>query len=133
MAAEESGPDAARSPGLLASLRNLAATAVGILQTRLELLAIEVEEERLRLLQILFWAVIAVFFLVLGILMVALFFVVLFWDTHRVLVTGMLAALFLVLGVVTGLAVRSRARAKSKLFSASLAELDKDREQLTLR
>ena len=133
MAAEESGPDAAQSPGLLASLRNLAATAVGILQTRLELLATEVEEERLRLLQIVFWAVIAVFFLVLGILMVTLFFVVLFWDTHRVLVTGMLAALFLALGVVTGLAVRSRARAKSKLFSASLAELAKDREQLTSR
>lgn len=131
MAAEESGPDAAQSPGLLASLRNLAATAVGVLQTRLELLATEVEEERLRLLQIVFWAVIAVFFLVLGILMVTLFFVVLFWDTHRVLVTGILAALFLALGVVTGLAVRSRARAKSKLFSASLAELAKDREQLT--
>lgn len=133
MAAEESGPDAAQSPGLLASLRNLAATAVGVLQTRLELLATEVEEERLRLLQIVFWAVIAVFFLVLGILMVTLFFVVLFWDTHRVLVTGILAALFLALGVVTGLAVRSRARAKSKLFSASLAELAKDREQLISR
>ena len=133
MAAEESGPDAAQSPGLLASLRNLAATAVGILQTRLELLATEVEEERLRLLQIVFWAVIAVLFLVLGILMATLFFVVLLWDTHRVLVTGMLAALYLALGVVIGLAVRSRARAKSKLFSASLAELAKDREQLTSR
>lgn len=133
MAAEDSGPDAAASPGLLASLRNLAATAVGILQTRLELLATEVEEERLRVLQIVFWAVIAVFFLVLGVLMVTLFFVVLFWDTHRVLVTGMSAALYLMLAVAIGLAVRSKARAKSKLFSASLAELAKDRERLTSR
>ncbi len=133
MAAEESGPDAAQSPGLLASLRNLAATAVGILKTRLELLATEVEEERLRLLQILFWAVIAVLFLALGILMVTLFFIVLFWDTHRVLMTGILAALYFLLAVVIGRAVCSMARAKSKLFSASLAELAKDRERLTSR
>ena len=133
MAAEESGPDAAPSPGLLASLRNLAATAVGILQTRLELLATEVEEERLRLLQIVFWAVIAVFLLALGTLMLTLFVVVLFWDTHRVLVTGMLAALYLMLAAAIGLAVRNKARAKSKLFSASLAELAKDREQLISR
>jgi len=131
--AEESGPDAAPSHGLLASLRNLAATAVGILQTRLELLATEVEEERLRLLQIALWAVIAVFLLALGILTLTLFVVILFWDTHRVLVTGLLAVLYLVLGAAIGLAARSKARAKSKLFSASLAELAKDREQLTLR
>ncbi|OGA53958.1 MAG: hypothetical protein A3F74_11595 [Betaproteobacteria bacterium RIFCSPLOWO2_12_FULL_62_58] len=133
MPAEESGPDAAPSHGLLASLRNLAATAVGILQTRLELLATEVEEERLRLLQIALWAVIAVFLLALGILTLTLFVVILFWDTHRVLVTGLLAVLYLVLGAAIGLAARSKARAKSKLFSASLAELAKDREQLTLR
>jgi len=131
--AEESGPDAAPSHGLLASLRNLAATAVGILQTRLELLATEVEEERLRLLQIALWAVIAVFLLALGILTLTLFVVILFWDTHRVLVIGLLAVLYLVLGAAIGLAARSKARAKSKLFSASLAELAKDREQLTLR
>ena len=133
MPAEESGPDAAPSHGLLASLRNLAATAVGILQTRLELLATEVEEERLRLLQIALWAVIAVFLLALGILTLTLFVVILFWDTHRVLVTGLLAVLYLVLGAAIGLAARSKARAKSKLFSASLAELAKDREQLTSR
>ena len=133
VAAEESGPDAAASPGLLASLRNLAATAVQILQTRLELFATEVEEERLRLAQLVFWAVIAIFLLVLGVLMLTLFVVMLFWDSHRVLVTGLLAAFYLMLAAGIGLAVRSKARAKSKLFSASLAELAKDHEQLTSR
>jgi len=118
---------------LLASLRNLVATAVGILQTRLELLATEIEEECLRLLQITFWAVIAAFLLALGVLMLTLFVVIVFWDTHRVLVTGLLAALYLALGVAIGLAALGKARAKSKLFSASLAELAKDREQLTPR
>ena len=130
MAADESGPDAARSTGLLASLRNLAATVAEVLQTRLELLANEVEEERLRLLQIVSWAAISMFFLALGILMATLFVVVLFWDTHRVLVTGLLAVLYLGAGVAAGLAARRRARGRSKLFSGSLAELAKDREQL---
>lgn len=114
-------------------MRNLAATAVGVLQTRLELLATEVEEERLRLLQIVTWAAISIFLLALGILMATSFLVVVFWDTHRVLVTGLLAVLYLGLGVAAGLAARSRARGRSKLFSGSLAELAKDREQLISR
>ena len=41
------------SPGLLASLRGLAATAVGIAQTRLQLVSNELEEQGIRGLQIL--------------------------------------------------------------------------------
>ena len=132
MPAEESSPDAAQSPGLLASLRNLAATAVGILQTRLELLATEVEEERLRILQLLLWGCAALFFLMLGALMLTLLVVVLFWDSYRVTVILLLAATFLAIGVAVARAVRSKAR-NSRLFSGSLSELSKDREQLTSR
>ena len=132
MAAEESGPDAAQSPGLLASLRNLAATAVGILQTRLELLATEVEEERLRILQLLLWGCAALFFLMLGALMLTLLVVVLFWDSYRAPVILLLAAAFLAIGVAVALAVRGKARS-SRLFSGSLAELSKDREELKAR
>lgn len=133
MAAEESGAEAGQRPGLLASLRNLAATVVGILQARLELLATELEEERLRVVQIAFWALIAIFFIALGVLMLTLFIVVLFWDSHRVLIIALLAAVYLAAGIVLALMVRDKARAKSKLFSASLAELAKDRDQLTSR
>lgn len=130
MAAEESGPGATRSPGLLASLRNFAATLVGVAQTRLELLSNEVEEERLRLLQLLLTAFIALFFFALGIVMLTLAVATLFWDTHRVLVTLLFAVLYLGIGAIFWLMVRSKAREKSRLFSASIAELAKDQQQL---
>lgn len=131
MAEKESGQGPARSPGLLVSLRNLAATLVAVVQTRLELLSTEIEEERLRLLQLMLGAALALFFFALGVLMLTLFVVFLFWDTHRVLVTILFAALYLGIGAILWLIVSSRARGKSKLFSTSIAELAKDRQQLT--
>ncbi len=131
MAAKESGPGAARSPGLFASLRNLAATLIAAAQTRLELLSAEVEEERLRLLQLLLTALIALFFSALGIVMLTLAVAALYWDTHRVLVMILFAVLYLGIAVIFGLVMRSRARTKSRLFSASIAELARDRQHLT--
>lgn len=129
---EERAPGG-QSPGLVQSLRRLAATLVALLQTRLELLATELEEERVRLVQVLLWGCIALAFLLLGVVMLTLFVVVLFWDTHRVLVSGLLALTFIAIGLAAVAVARSRARARSRLFSASLAELANDREQLTPR
>ena len=129
----EEGAPAGQAPGLLQSLRNLLATLVALLQTRLELLATELEEERLRIGQVLLWGCVALVFLVLGAVMLTLFLVVLFWDTHRVLVSGLLALTYLAIGVAAAWMARSRAQARSRLFSASLAELGKDREHLTSR
>lgn len=129
---EERAPGG-QSPGLVQSLRRLAATLIALLQTRLELLANELEEERVRLVQVLLWGCIALAFLLLGVVMLTLFVVVLFWDTHRVLVSGLLALTFIAIGLAAVAVARSRARARSRLFSASLAELANDREQLTPR
>lgn len=130
MAVEDTGPDAARPAGLLGSLRNFAATLIGVAQTRLELLSAEVEEEWLRLIQLLAGLFLALFFFALGIVMLTLLVVTLFWDTHRALVTILFAVLYLGVGVYFTLAVRAKAREKTKLFSASIAELAKDRQQL---
>ena len=129
---EDSAPGG-QAPGLLQSLRNFAATVVALLQTRLDLLSTELEEERLRLSQALLWACVALVFLVLGVIMLTLFLVVLFWDAHRVLVSGLLAFIYLAAGIAAVFAARDKLRGRSKLFSSSLAELAKDREQLTSR
>lgn len=130
--AADSGRGPAQSPGLFASLRNLAATLVELAQTRLELLSAELAEERLRLLQILLGSFVALFFSALGVVMLTLFVVIWFWDTpHRALVTVLFAVLYLGIGGVSWLVVRNKLRQKSGLFSASIAELAKDRQQLT--
>jgi uncharacterized membrane protein YqjE len=101
-----------------------------VFQTRLELLATEVEEERVRLGRLLLLGAVAAFFLALGMLTLTLFVIVLFWDTHRLLVTGLLAALYLGAGLALALAARREASARPRLFAASLSELAKDRERL---
>ncbi|HEY5995355.1 MAG TPA: phage holin family protein [Gallionellaceae bacterium] len=121
------------SSGLLESLRRLGGTLLAILHTRLELLSNEIEEELLRLGQILVYGIVALFLFFMSILVLMIFVVALFWDTYRLQVLGGLTALFLVAGLLVCYALRCAVRQRSKLFSGSLAELAQDRDQLTPR
>ena len=115
---------------MLASLRSLAATAVEVLRTRFQLVATELEEERNRLLRLLALSLAAAFFLALGIVSLTFFVIILAWDNHRVLAAGLLTAAYLGIGAILALYARNAAKAQAKLFSASLAELRKDHDQL---
>ncbi|HUW25367.1 MAG TPA: phage holin family protein [Gallionella sp.] len=115
------------------SLKRLLLTLTSIISTRLELLANELEEERLHLTRMLLFALFTLFCFSLGVLLLTVFIVVLFWDEHRLAVLGMLSVIFFTLGALTAMLLRSRMQAKSKLFSASLAELAKDRKCLGTR
>ena len=119
--------------GLFDSVKTLAATLVAMGYTRLELLSTEIEEERVRLSSMLLWTLVALFFAALCIVLLTLLLLVVFWDTHRLLVLGILALLFLLGAVMAGRVVLDKAKAKPRLFASSLAELSKDREQLTTR
>lgn len=116
---------------MLASVRALFSTLLGIAQTRLELLANELEEERLHLTRLLVYGLLALFFFGLGVLTLSLLIVAAFWDTHR------LAAIICVTLVHVGIAIycvmsaRHLAAHKPRLFSATLAEFDKDRAVLS--
>jgi uncharacterized membrane protein YqjE len=116
--------------GLLASARRLLSTLTSIVSTRLELLANELQEERLRLTQMLFFALSALFCFGMGVLLLTVFIVVLFWDDHRLAAIAVLGILFFAAGALLTQSLRGKANEKSPLFSASLAELAKDRQQL---
>jgi len=120
----------AGSTGLMESLERLAGTLLAIFQTRLELLSNEMEEERVRIEQMLLYGSVALYFFGLAIMLLTAFIVVLFWDSHRLLVLGGFTALFFVAGLLVLNELRRVAREKSKLFSASLAELADDRDRL---
>jgi uncharacterized membrane protein YqjE len=115
---------------LLAVLRRLATTVVGLLRTRLELFAAELEEERARILRFLVLAVSAGFFLALGIVSLTFFVILLAWDTRPVLAAGLLTGAYLVIGVVLGVKARNIINTRTRLFSASLEELRKDRDEV---
>lgn len=111
-------------------LRAYAAGALGILQTRLELLATEVQEEKIRLGSLLAYAAAAFFFLGFGAVLLALFLTVLLWDSHRLLALGAFTAVFLAIGLIAALAAARIGRQGSRLFAASISELAQDREML---
>ena len=122
-----------RSPGLLGSLKAAGATLLAILQTRLELLTTELEEEKVRMGSILVWSLVALFCAGLGIVFVALFLVRLLWDTNPLLALGIPAILFFAIAALACRVVMRKVREKPRLFAATLAELEKDREQLISR
>lgn len=124
-----SDPQAAGA-GLFDSLKTLGATLAAILHNRLELLSTDLAEERVRLSSILLLALAALFCLGVGLLLLTLLIVVLFWDTHRLAALGTLTALFLAAGGGIGWLARQRLLNKPRLFEASIAELAKDREHL---
>ena len=116
--------------GLAASVRGLGAHLVAMAQVRLELLVIEITEERARLSRLLLSAVLAFFFLGFGALALAMLLTVLWWDTQRYLALAVLCAFFLGAGCVCLVAVLRIRGDGSRLFAASLAELVRDRDAL---
>lgn len=116
--------------GLFGSLRNLGHTLIGLLQTRLELLSTDIEEQGLRLQQMLLLAIAAGFCLAVSALLAVTFVVVLFWDTHRLAAIAALFVLFLAVGIGLAFGLAARARERPRMFATTLDELAKDRDAL---
>lgn len=127
---EDTGSGANPTGGFFQSFRSLVATLLGILETRLDLFSTELEEQQERLKEILLFSAMALFCASLGVIFLTLFIVVLFWETHRLLVVGAIALVYFTLAGIAALALKKKVQSKPKLFSATLAELAKDREQL---
>ena len=116
--------------GLLASAQGLLGTLIAIVQTRVELLATELEEEKRRLLAVMAWGVVAVLLGCFGLVFLAVFATVLLWEESRLLVLGTMTALFLGLGGLAWWRVRALLDHGEGMLAASIAELDGDRQAL---
>jgi len=116
--------------GLLTSLKNLTVTLIAIIHTRLELLSTDLEEGRERFISLLAMIFVSLFSLCFGAVLLTILVVVVFWDTHRLLVLGSLTGLFLLTGAVLGALVIKRLKSMPRMFEASLAELIKDHHEI---
>ena len=116
--------------GLLASLRRLLISGSELAEVRLQLLATELQQEKLRLLESLAWLVVAAMACCVGLLLFSLFVVLLVEPAHRLLALGVLSLAFLVgAGLAWRMALR-RQQAGGAPFEASLDELRRDRAAL---
>jgi uncharacterized membrane protein YqjE len=116
---------------LLSSIKNLFSTGTSIAQTRLELISVDVQIARTKLISLLVMIVSALFFLFFGLVMLALLIVIYSWESDRMMALGLLAGTFLSIGLILALLIMQSLRTMPKLFEASIAELAKDREALS--
>ncbi|MDR0777191.1 MAG: phage holin family protein [Azonexus sp.] len=121
---QQAGGEGGRQ-GLFTSVKNTLATLLTIGRTRLELLVVELEEEKLRLMSLWSKAIAAAFLLSLGVIMAIFCLAVVFWE-HRVLVFGLFAALFIVSALLLVASLKRQVGEPRKLFRNSLGELETD-------
>ena len=114
-------------PGLLGSLRGLVDGLLGTARDRIELLSLEIHEEKFRLIQLFIWISAAVVSALLAITFVSLTIVYLFWDTARIAVLAGFAILYVLGFVATLFCCRKFISWQPRPFESSLIELQRDR------
>jgi uncharacterized membrane protein YqjE len=116
--------------GVLGSLRRLLDNGVGAVRDRMELLSIEIEEEKLRLIRILLWISGAV---VCGIMAIAFFsFTLVYLCSARIrpaVLIGLTVA-YALAALLIALSVRRQLIRQPRVFSATVEELNRDRSCL---
>lgn len=126
MSAADDRRDDAQGPGLREAGQQTLATALDIARTRIELLTLDLEEERLRLARLCLSALLTVLLLFIG-LMLSLAWIVFLCDpAYRAWALGGLSGLFLLTALGCGVYWRQQMRQRPPLLAATLAELAKD-------
>lgn len=117
--------------GLFESLKTLSGSLIAIVHTRLELLSNDIAEEWAHQTTLLVLGLIALFCLGVGVVLLTILIAVAFWESHRLAALGGLTGFFLVAGTGLVWLAMHKARTRPRLFEASLAELSRDRQQLS--
>lgn len=118
------------SEGLLTSLKKLTSTLIALIYTRLDLLSTDMEEGRERLISLIITVFLSLFCLCFGVVLLAILMVMIFWDTHRLLVLSTMTGMFLLVGTVLCVNAISALKNMPRMFATSLAELAKDQQHL---
>ena len=114
---------------MFSALKNISAMVLASGKTRLELLGNEIEEEKLRVVELFLMAQGMAFCFGVGILIVIFFFTALFWES-RLIVLGLAAGFFLIAGSVFYSRFKRATQRRNHVFAASIAELQEDLRQL---
>lgn len=114
-------------------LKNLLASLLDLLHTRLDLLGTELREELLRFGIVLVGACVVLLLVTIGLGLLAAALVLALWDEHALLGLSLVGALFVAVAAIAVWAMGRVMRAKPRPFDASLSELQRDREALRVR
>jgi len=112
------------------ALRRIAGGVLAIAQTRLELIGIELAEEKERLLVSLFIGLAGMLLSLMALVTLTALIAVAFWDSYRWQSLAVLTLVYALTALWCGLKAGSRLRDAPPIFPATLAELEKDRVAL---
>ncbi len=115
--------------GLFDIIQRVATVVVGIVETRVRLAVIELEEEKANIFQLLLMAGITLIFTAFGLMSLL---VVLFWaidPAYRLMAMGTTTGVLLLLAVILGVLTLAKAK-RSTLLSLTRKQLDVDRALL---
>ncbi len=115
------------STGLLGSLRQLGDNLLGTVQDRLELLSVEVQEEKLRLIQAFIWISVAVFAGMMTLVFLSLTVVYLFWEQARLAVLVGLTVFYAIAFLAVVCAFRRHLARQPRPLESTLREITEDR------
>ena len=111
---------------MLGSVTRMFQSLFDLAENRVELFLIESKEQRARMFGALLLAATAIVFAFMTLAMVTLIVLVIFWDTHRLLVLTVLTAGYAVPATVAFVRLRSVLH-RWQAYSATLEEFKKDR------
>ena len=120
----------ARTAGFFESLRKVGEAALALLQGRLEILSIELQEEKQRILQHSLWLCVALSILIMGVVLAALALAAAAYTLWGVLGLIVLALVVLLAGAISVWLVVRHLKSGPIPFATTLDELKKDRECL---
>ena len=113
--------------GLSGALGGLGAALVGLVRTRLELVAIEVDEARIRATEQLVLIIVAGVAFAFALLALSALVVVVYWDTNRIAALFGVVIAYIVVGSIALWRLSVKRKTRSKPFAESLAQLGRDR------
>ena len=111
---------------IVRSGRRMLAILVSMVRTRLNLLAVELIQEKSRIWLILVLTALALIFASMTLLALSLLVVVIFWEDSRLLAIGSLSIFYAVATIITLVVLQQKAKTGSHLFAGTLSVLSKD-------
>ena len=117
--------------GLFDSIRTLLRNLVDIIHTRLDLLVTELAEEQANILRLCLIIALSLLCAFLGVVFIAFFIVIAFWETpYRLWATGCIAFILILGSIILWKMVIRESKRKSKLLASTLQALVADKEKL---
>ena len=111
---------------IMETVGRIGGTLLAMVETRLELAALEIEEETQRLIGYFMLALLALILFGIAMVLVSLAIILVFWETYRLQAALGLAALFGIAATVIGMKLKTAFATRPRMLASTVAELNKD-------